>query len=214
MNKRKKIYIALALSPFGSVFLLIALILLTTQSSNGNASGNPVNSLVDFIAPFSDDVTYTISSSFGNRMDPFTNQPSFHSGIDLCATDGTPIVASANGVVWETAYDRLLGRYVKIEHDVNGQKYCTTYGHMIEDSVVVSKDEPVERGQKIGIIGSSGQVTGRHVHFMITSSECKYGKANLFNPQEIIDADLVRRKQMKNDNNATEDGTNNDDYVD
>lgn len=87
---------------------------------------------------------------FGTRNDPFTNEEIFHSGIDLSAPEGTEIVASAGGKIYKTGYEpNGLGNYVKIQHDVNGETYYTAYGHMLDNSIVVSEGQIVKSGEKL-----------------------------------------------------------------
>lgn len=198
MDDIKKIYKFISLAPVIIVILIIALVLLIADGSNGDPSAVSVGDLLDFTAPFSLDVTYTITSPFGSRSDPFTGEETFHSGIDLSAPEGTDIVASASGKVWKVGYEpNGLGNYVKIEHDVNGETYYTAYGHMLDDSIVVSDGEIVEAGQKLGVIGSTGKSTGIHVHFMLMSPNCTYNKSDLQDPQSIIDNDLIRRNEYQ-----------------
>ena len=63
-------------------------------------------------------------------------------------------MASAGGKIYKTGYEpNGLGNYVKIQHDVNGETYYTAYGHMLDNSIVVSEGQIVKSGEKIGIIG-------------------------------------------------------------
>lgn len=107
---------------------------------------------------------YWVSSPFGYRSDPFTASKTFHSGIDLAAWRGTPIHASAKGkVVFAKMSYGGYGNLVKIDH---GNGIITKYAHMHEISV--KKGDIVERGQKIGKVGSTGRSTGPHLHYEIT----------------------------------------------
>lgn len=108
-------------------------------------------------------------------------------------------MASAGGKIYKTGYEpNGLGNYVKIQHDVNGETYYTAYGHMLDNSIVVSEGQIVKSGEKIGIIGSTGRSTGIHVHFMLMSPNCSYNKSDLKDPKSIIDSDLIRRNEYKN----------------
>lgn len=139
-----------------------------------------------FTAPFEELVDYTITSEYGERIDPFSNENSFHNGIDLSAADGTNIVASYKGYVIEVGYEEEgLGEYVVIEHNVEGTVYRTTYGHLLKESTIVTVGEKVETKQKIAIIGSTGKSTGTHVHFMV--SIFKNEKEILINPNDMFE---------------------------
>lgn len=90
-----------------------------------------------------------------------------HKGVDICAPAGTPIYASASGVVTKAGYDsaglgRNYGYGILINH---GDGYSTAYAHCL--SIVVSVGQSVKQGQLIGYVGSTGRSTGNHCHFEI-----------------------------------------------
>lgn len=127
-----------------------------------------------FQLPFNETVKYTVTSNYGERIDPISGEKSFHDGIDLAAPDGTEIVSSYSGFVIETNYqEEGLGEYIVIEHNVEGEIYRTTYGHLLKDSTIVAVGERVDKNQKIAVIGSTGRSTGTHIHFMITELKSK-----------------------------------------
>jgi murein DD-endopeptidase MepM/ murein hydrolase activator NlpD len=103
-----------------------------------------------------------ISSSFGNRISPFTNEKEFHSGMDICAKFHSPIVAPADGVVVGTGTDYGYGRFIRISH---GYGLKTVYGHL--DKTHVKSGQRVKRGQEIGMVGNTGRSTGPHVHYEV-----------------------------------------------
>ncbi len=148
------------------IFLVICLVLLITTSlfstSNWAIKAN-------FQAPFADDIEYVVTSEYGERIDPITGEKAFHDGIDLSASEGTDILASYSGFVIETGYqEEGLGNYIIIEHTIEGQIYRSTYGHLLDDSIIVSEGQRVDKNEKIATIGSTGKSTGTHVHFMIS----------------------------------------------
>jgi murein DD-endopeptidase MepM/ murein hydrolase activator NlpD len=104
----------------------------------------------------------SLASRFGIRLDPFTRTPARHDGIDFNATPGTPILASASGVVARVAHDPQYGRMVDIDHR-NG--YMTRYAHA--EAVFVKEGQAVKRGMRIAAVGSTGRSTGPHLHFEI-----------------------------------------------
>lgn len=103
-----------------------------------------------------------VTSRFGYRSSPFTDEREFHKGLDIATRKGTPIVATANGVVSYVGWKGQLGRVIVIDH---GFGMVTRYGHIKE--ALVKRGETVKRGQKIAIVGSSGKTTGPHVHYEV-----------------------------------------------
>jgi len=113
--------------------------------------------------------SYYVSSQFGYRTDPITQKKKFHSGIDLAANRGTPVHASGKGKVIYASYSYGgYGNVVKIDH---GNGYVSVYAHM--HKIKVSKGQTVERGDLVGLVGSTGRSTGPHLHYEVQ----KDGKA-------------------------------------
>lgn len=115
------------------------------------------------IQPISNkDLTRT-SSGYGMRIHPIYKTPKFHYGMDFAAVIGTPIYATADGVVTHAENNYLgYGKYVRINH---GHGYETAYGHM--EDIAVKKNQKVVRGQVIGVVGNSGISTGAHLHYEV-----------------------------------------------
>ena len=103
-----------------------------------------------------------ITSSFGEREDPFNGEGAFHAGIDISAGFGEPIHATGDGVVEFADRTNGYGREVVIDH---GHGIKTVYGHM--SGFAVTAGDQVSRGQVIGYIGLSGRSTGPHVHYEV-----------------------------------------------
>ncbi|ATC83342.1 MULTISPECIES: peptidoglycan DD-metalloendopeptidase family protein [Pseudoalteromonas] len=102
-----------------------------------------------------------ISSSFNpRRLHPVTGQVRAHRGIDYAARTGTPVVASGNGKVIKAGYSKYNGNYVFISH---GTQYVTKYLHL--NKKLVKTGQKVKQGDKIGTVGSTGRVTGAHLHY-------------------------------------------------
>ncbi|MDX8378760.1 MAG: M23 family metallopeptidase [Gallionella sp.] len=102
------------------------------------------------------------SSNFGKRIDPFTGKISMHEGIDFPAVAGTPILASANGVVVYAAKHPQYGNMIQIDH---GNGLVTRYAHA--SKLLVKVGQVVHRGDEIGEVGSTGRSTGNHLHFEV-----------------------------------------------
>jgi len=103
-----------------------------------------------------------VTASFGERIDPFNGEGAFHSGIDISAPVGQPIVAPADGVV---IYADFLGGYGRAVMIVHGHGISTRYGHLA--SFAVSPGQQVHRGDTIGYVGVSGRSTGPHLHYEV-----------------------------------------------
>jgi murein DD-endopeptidase MepM/ murein hydrolase activator NlpD len=103
-----------------------------------------------------------ISSSFGARRNPFTNLPDFHEGLDITNDIGTPIVATANGIVSFAGAKGNFGRVIEVHHD---HGISTLFGHLAK--VLVQPGDQVTRGQTIGLMGNTGMSTGPHLHYEV-----------------------------------------------
>lgn len=140
-----------------------------------------------FTIPFADDIKYIITSNFGTRLDPFTKEKKFHTGVDLVAPFGTDILSSADGVVYKIGYDEeSLGNYVYIEHNYQDFKVYSMYLHLENNSIVVYEGEHVTAKQKIAKIGNTGKVTGTHLHFMLSKNKVSFNSKDLLDPMLII----------------------------
>jgi murein DD-endopeptidase MepM/ murein hydrolase activator NlpD len=125
-----------------------------------------------------------ITSSFGQREDPINGngEGEFHPGIDISAPIGTPVRATADGVVKSAQMVNGYGREVVLD---NGRGIETCYGHM--SGFAVMTGQTVVRGQIIGYVGMSGRTTGPHLHYEVRIRNTpvnphKYLRATLANP--------------------------------
>ena len=125
-------------------------------------SGGDRSALVNAAEALALPVAGRVTSGFGQRHDPFTGEPSLHTGLDVGAPEGTPIRVPAGGVVLSAGPRGGYGNAVEVDH---GNGLVTLYGHAAE--VLVSKGEFVEPGQEIATVGSSGRSTGPHLHFEV-----------------------------------------------
>ena len=103
-----------------------------------------------------------LSRGFGMHNDPFTGTYQPHNGIDIAAARGTPVYATADGVVSYTGFQAKLGNTVVIDH---GNGIRTYYGHL--SKIKAYKGQRVDRHDLVGLVGSSGYSTGPHLHYEI-----------------------------------------------
>lgn len=110
-----------------------------------------------------------IGSGFGPRASPCAGCSSVHEGVDFEAPYGSPIHAIAAGVVVETNNPgwAALGVHVAIEHVIDGQVVVSAYGHMQQGSMTLAVGDTVYPGQVVGLVGSTGESTGPHLHFEV-----------------------------------------------
>jgi murein DD-endopeptidase MepM/ murein hydrolase activator NlpD len=107
-----------------------------------------------------DRVTFT--SQFGVRSDPFRGTAAMHAGVDIPGALGTPIYATADGVISHAGKQGGYGNLVQINH---GRGIETRYGHL--SKILVADNTRVKRGQLIGLMGSTGRSTGSHLHYEV-----------------------------------------------
>ena len=104
-----------------------------------------------------------LTSGYGVRSDPFRGRAAMHAGIDLAGPIGTPIYATADGVVQRAEWNSGgYGNLVELNH---GHGIQTRYGHLTRS--IVNAGERVKRGQLIAYMGSTGRSTGSHLHYEV-----------------------------------------------
>jgi murein DD-endopeptidase MepM/ murein hydrolase activator NlpD len=116
-----------------------------------------------------------VSRLYGMDRDPFTGKQMMHYGVDFAAVVGTPVAATASGVVASVENDPIWGRRVTISH---GRGFKTVYAHL--GTIRAAQGRPVDRGEVIGTVGMSGLTTGSHVHYEI------WHKDRQVNPEEYF----------------------------
>ena len=116
-----------------------------------------------------------VTEEFGWRNNPFSGRPEFHSGIDLGAPAGSPILAAYDGVVVASTYNWSMGNYVMINH---GDGLYTIYMHA--SALYVSKGQSVSKGEKIAAVGTTGRSTGNHLHLGL------YVKGDYLDPAKYV----------------------------
>jgi murein DD-endopeptidase MepM/ murein hydrolase activator NlpD len=117
----------------------------------------------------------SITSDYGKRMDPFSGESAFHTGIDISCNARSPIRATADGVVSHSGWIQGNGNVVILEH---GCGFSTVYAHNTTNMVKVG--QKVKRGEIIGYVGSTGKSTGPHVHYEV------WKDGRTINPQKYL----------------------------
>ncbi|WP_085811118.1 M23 family metallopeptidase [Sphingomonas sp. TZW2008] len=104
----------------------------------------------------------SFTSNFGIRSDPFRGSAAMHAGVDIPGPTGTPIYATADGIISHAERQGGYGNMVEINH---GKGIATRYGHL--SKIIVTANGRVRRGQIIGLMGSTGRSTGPHLHYEV-----------------------------------------------
>jgi murein DD-endopeptidase MepM/ murein hydrolase activator NlpD len=116
-----------------------------------------------------------LTSSYGNRRDPFTHEGDFHPGLDISADYGQPVLATGDATVAAAGVNGAYGNMVTLDH---GFGIVTKYGHL--SRLGVMGDQRVKRGDVIGYVGSTGRSTGSHLHYEI------WMNGRLTNPMALL----------------------------
>jgi murein DD-endopeptidase MepM/ murein hydrolase activator NlpD len=116
-----------------------------------------------------------LNSGFGARRDPITGEGAFHPGLDISTRRDEPVLATASGVVIRSGWAGDYGQMVEIDH---GTGYRTVYGHLA--SILVKEGQKVQRGERVGLVGSTGRATGPHLHYEVRQGD------RILNPLEYI----------------------------
>ncbi|HJT89112.1 MAG TPA: M23 family metallopeptidase [Bryobacteraceae bacterium] len=103
-----------------------------------------------------------LMGGFGERNDPFSGEGEFHKGVDISAPSGTPVRATADGIVTHSEWSNGYGRLLVIDHGGGIQTY---YAHL--SRFYVQTGEEVRRGEVVAAVGSSGRVTAPHLHYEV-----------------------------------------------
>jgi murein DD-endopeptidase MepM/ murein hydrolase activator NlpD len=129
-----------------------------------------------------------INNEFGFRRNPFGGRTyEFHAGMDIDGEKGDPIVAPGNGVIIKAGWQGGYGYMIEIDH---GNGLTTRYGHLSKIEVEIG--ESVQRGQLIGLIGSTGRSTGPHLHYELRIND-KPVNPRLFLPPEPTEINKITK---------------------
>jgi murein DD-endopeptidase MepM/ murein hydrolase activator NlpD len=162
---------------------------LSGAASAGLQFGSGAATLNDWLraaaAPTLWPVEGKITSSFGERVDPFNGEGAFHSGVDISTAYGSPVLAAGDGVVSFADFMNGYGRMIKIEH---GHGITTRYGHL--SGFAVAAGQNIKCGQVIGYVGTTGRVTSPHLHY-----EVRIGETPV-NPYKYLRTTVARVSQF------------------
>jgi murein DD-endopeptidase MepM/ murein hydrolase activator NlpD len=106
-----------------------------------------------------------LTSTYGMRNHPLLRQRREHKGVDLAAPSGSPVYATADGIIARADWYGTYGNYIQIEH---GGELQTRYAHLSEYAVAAG--DRVRKGDLIGYVGSTGRSTGPHLHYEVRVS--------------------------------------------
>src|SRR5699024_4265295 len=120
-----------------------------------------------------------------------------HHGIDIADSGTRPIYASAAGRVSNSYMSTSYGECIMIVHTINGQIWETLYAHMRKGSRKVKTGQIVKQGQKIGIMGSTGDSTGQHLHFELHKGRWNMQKSNAVHPLQYLEKDLYPSQAIR-----------------
>ena len=141
-----------------------------------NMNNNTKKLIVDSIPSGYPSSSKRVTSPFGYRMHPIHKTKRFHHGIDFGGKLGTPITATADGIVEFSDFNKGYGNLVVIHHNFG---FKTAYGHM-QKNLKVKKGDFIKKGEVIGYLGNTGISTGPHLHY-----EVKYIK-NVLDPKNFL----------------------------
>ena len=124
-----------------------------------------------------------LSSKFGLRKHPIDGYNKMHRGTDFAAPEGTPIMASGDGVILKSSWCGGGGNCIKIKHN---STYSTVYAHLSKFANGMRKGKRVKQGQIIGYVGSTGKSTGPHLHYEVIHNGLKINSQTLKLPSGKI----------------------------
>jgi murein DD-endopeptidase MepM/ murein hydrolase activator NlpD len=136
--------------------------------------------------PLGAPVPGVLTSRFGRRIDPINGESAYHRGVDIRGRMGSDVKATAAGSVIVQSYDKVRGRHIVLDH---GNGFRTKYAHLKKS--LVQKGDTVQRGEVIGLVGSSGRSTGPHVHYEIQYND------KIVNPTKFVRIARYLNKRIK-----------------
>ncbi|MCG6403248.1 peptidoglycan DD-metalloendopeptidase family protein [Vibrio fluvialis] len=165
---------------------------------NGQYYDESGNSIQNAFLRYPSKRKWRISSNFNpNRHHPVTGKWAPHYGTDIAAPTGTPVLATADGVVIMTRNHPYAGLYVVVKHD---SVYTTRYLHL--SKLLVHKGQRVTRGETIALSGATGLVTGPHIHYELIKNghpvNAMTAKIPMYHalPKDMLRAFMVQRDEL------------------
>ncbi len=132
------------------------------------------------------------TSNFGVRSDPFRGTAAMHAGVDIPGPIGTPVYATADGIISRAERAGGYGNLIEVNH---GKGIATRYGHL--SKILVSDHTRVKRGQLIGLMGSTGRSTGSHLHYEVRIDGSAVNPAPYLQAGELaMAADRAQRQHL------------------
>jgi len=126
-----------------------------------------------------------MTSPFGHRWGRF------HKGLDIAAAVGTPVLSCAEGKVMFTGSRKRFRRYGNTVLVYHGQGVYTYYAHL--SRILVKKNDKVQQGQKIALVGNTGRSTGPHLHLEVRVKNNLYNPLAYFTPSELVGTRVAKR---------------------
>lgn len=161
----KKLFVFIVL--FSVFFLFCSLKLdFDIMPAPENASFAPIISTVSLFPPVE---RMEVTSPFGYRIHPISNELDFHYGVDFKSAEKSPVYAVQGGVVRVSENHKSYGNYIVIDH-YNG--FSSLYAHC--SKLIKKQGDKVKRGDKIALVGHTGETTGSHLHFEVRLNGVRY----------------------------------------
>lgn len=134
----------------------------------------------------------SFTSNFGVRSDPFRGTAAMHAGVDIPGPIGTPVYATADGIIARAERAGGYGNLIEVNH---GKGIATRYGHL--SKIIVRDHERVKRGQLIGLMGSTGRSTGSHLHYEVRIDGAAVNPAPYLQAGQLaMAADRAQRQRL------------------
>lgn len=170
IKKRTKVFglsVYAIVVPFIIYILMISAPKKTFQLIN-SGKNDSIQAEISLFLPIDKKNSFLLESGYGERLHPVFGVMRLHTGIDLVAKEGVPVVATQDGIVTKARLAEAWGNIIIIQHD---NKYSTSYSHL--KSMHVKVGDKVQQGQEIGFVGHTGPSSKDHLHFELI----KNGKA-------------------------------------
>lgn len=132
------------------------------RTTNLRSGGNIFTRGDTNVMPASWPVTGRLMAGFGTRSDPFSGEGEMHTGVDISAPQGTPVHATADGIVIHAGWNGGYGRCVIVDH---GDGFQTWYAHLSRLDVIEGQE--IRQGETLGAVGTTGRSTGAHLHYEV-----------------------------------------------